>query len=205
MLQNVMTENNNDLTKSYQLEGIKLDIVTYPAPVLSKKAIEVVEFGPELVDLCKNMLYTMYRAPGIGLAAPQVGKSLRIFVMDIDFEREEVVEASGDKSIRLGNFQPYIFINPVIVESHGKFKYEEGCLSVPGFYEEVERAQDIIVEYQDVLGKMQRLEASDLRAVCIQHELDHLDGIVFIERLSLLKKNLIKKKILKKKKKAALV
>jgi len=182
---------------NYQLEGEKLKIFTYPAPVLKKIAEPVRAFDDELKLLVKNMLYTMYHAPGIGLAAPQVGHSLRFFVMDIDFDREKVLDANGNTDWKYSNFNPRVFINPVFKNKDGEILYEEGCLSVPGIYEEVKRAEHVVVEYQDLDGKSQTLEATGTLAVCLQHENDHLDGIVFLERLSLLKRQFLTKKFLK--------
>lgn len=184
---------------NYKLNGEKLPIVTYPDPVLSQVAEPVTEFGPKLKSLVKDMLFTMYHAPGIGLAAPQVGKSIRLFVMDVDYDRETVTNASGTEEVRLSGFNPKVFINPVITGTEGTTTYEEGCLSVPGVYEEVKRHKAIHVKYQDLDGKEHEMEADDLLSICIQHENDHLDGIVFIERLSNLKKNFYKKKMVKEK------
>ena len=195
------TINTESLLENYVLEGEKLNIFTYPAPVLKKVAEPVTEFNDELKLLVKNMLYTMYKAPGIGLAAPQVGISQRIFVMDIDFDREEITKADGSSEHVLSNFSPRVFINPVFKEPEGEQLYEEGCLSVPGVYEDVKRARKITVDFQDLEGNQQTLVAEDLLSVCLQHENDHLDGIVFLERLSMLKRNLLTKKFLKKKKK----
>ncbi len=183
----------------YELAGAKLPILTYPDPILSQKALPVTEFNQELKDLVKDMLFTMYHAPGIGLAAPQVGKSIRLFVMDVDYERETVTNAEGREETRLSDFKPLIFINPVITGSNGTTTYEEGCLSVPGVYEEVKRHKTINVKYQDLDGNFHEMEADDLLSICVQHENDHLDGVVFIERLSNLKKNFYKKKMVKEK------
>ncbi len=192
---------NSNFLEDYRLEGELLQIFTYPAPVLKKVAEPVVEFNDELRALCKDMLFTMYHAPGIGLAAPQIGKSIRLFVMDIDFDREEVTRADGSTDYTLSNFNPLVFINPVISNKHGEVLYEEGCLSVPGIYEEVKRAETITVEYQDMWGEKHSIDADELLSICIQHENDHLEGIVFLERLSMLKQNFLKKKFLKQKKK----
>ncbi len=191
----------NDFLTNYELSGNKLPIFTYPAPILKKVALPVTEFGEELHSLVKDMLYTMYHAPGIGLAAPQVGHSLRFFVLDIWFEREKVTLPDGTTEYRYSDFQPMVFINPKFKNHSGEIIHEEGCLSVPGVYEDVKRAQLVTVEYQDIFGNHQTLEADELLSVCLQHENDHLDGIVFIERLSFLKKQLIEKKFLKKQKK----
>lgn len=185
--------------ENYTLKGEELPIVTYPDPVLSKKALEVTDFGPELEKLVENMLFTMYHAPGIGLAAPQVGRSIRLFVLDVEYDREEITNAKGEEDYRLSNFKPMVFINPVITGTQGTTTYEEGCLSVPGVYEEVKRHKAVHVKFQDMKGNFHEVEADDMLAICIQHENDHLDGVVFIERLSNLKKQFYKKKMAKEK------
>ena len=139
------------------------------------------------------MLYTMYNAPGIGLAAPQVGLSLRMFVLDIWFDREKITLADGSIEYRLSDFSPMVFCNPVFKTKSGEVIHEEGCLSVPGIYEDVKRYEFVTVAFQDMFGVHHEIEADELLSVCLQHENDHLDGIVFIERLSFLKKNLLEK------------
>ena len=186
---------------SYSPSGEDLKIFTYPSPILKKIAEPVTEFNEELKQLCLNMLYTMYKAPGIGLAAPQVGISKRLFVMDIDYKREKVTRADGTLDFELSEFNPLVFINPIIEDKEGEILYQEGCLSVPNIFEEVKRAQSISVKFQDWDGNHHKMNAEELLSVCIQHENDHLDGIVFLERLSLIKKNLLTKKYMKKKKK----
>lgn len=188
------------ILENYQLGGELLPIHTYPDPVLTTVAEDVNEFNQELKDLCINMLYTMYQAPGIGLAGPQIGISKRIFVIDVDYDREETEEDSGE--YLLSNFNPRIFINPIIRDKEGEISYQEGCLSLPGIYEDVKRFENIVVDYKDTNGNAQTIEASDLLSICIQHENDHLDGIVFIDRLSNLKKSFFKKKLIKAKKQA---
>lgn len=168
-----------------------LQILTYPDPRLAKKSEPVTEFGPELEKICADMFETMYDAPGIGLAAPQVNIHKQIVVMDIDYESTE------DDPPELTNKNPRIFINAKIVKKEGEQLYKEGCLSVPGEYEEVLRAAKVIVEYQDEKGKHHSLEAEGLLAVAIQHELDHLDGRLFLDRLSFVKSRSIKRKIKK--------
>lgn len=185
--------------ENYKLEGKKLNILTYPDPVLSTKASPVVEFTPELDELVKNMLFTMYHAPGIGLAAPQIGVSKRIFVLDVEYDREVITNSKGEDEVRFSNFSPLVLINPIISGNSGSILYEEGCLSVPGVYEEVKRFKSIHVKYQNTKGETLELNADELLSICIQHENDHLDGIVFIERLSNLKKNFYKKKMQKEK------
>lgn len=191
----------NNFLENYTLEGEKLPIFTYPAPILKKVAAPVTEFNDELHKLIKNMLYTMYHAPGIGLAAPQVGSSLRFFVLDIWYDREKITHADGREEYRLSEFNPMVFINPVFKNKSGEIVHEEGCLSVPGIYEDVKRAELVTVEYQDIFGDRHEIEADELLSVCLQHENDHLDGIVFIERLSFLKKQLLEKKFLKQQQK----
>jgi peptide deformylase len=185
--------------ENYKLQGEKLPIFTYPDPVLSAKAKAVTEFTPDLENLVKNMLYTMYHAPGIGLAAPQVGVSQRIFVLDVDYEREVFTNTAGSDEVRMSDFNPMVMINPVITGTSGNTTFEEGCLSVPGIYEEVKRYESVHVKYQNLKGEPLEMEATDMLAICIQHENDHLDGIVFIERLSNLKMNFYKKKLIKEK------
>ncbi len=185
--------------EKYKLEGELLSIFTYPDAVLSQVAKPVTDFNKDLKHLVKNMLFSMYHAPGIGLAAPQIGHSIRLFVLDVDFDREEVTTASGKEEYRWSGFNPMVFINPIITGTSGTSIHEEGCLSVPGVYEDVKRHQSVHVKFQDLDGNFHELEASDMLAICIQHENDHLDGIVFIDRLSNLKKNFYKKKMIKEK------
>lgn len=188
------------LLENYELKGQLLNIHTYPDPVLTTVATDVTEqeFNQDLKDLCINMLYTMYHAPGIGLAAPQIGISKRIFVIDVDYNREETSE--GSEEYTLSDFQPKIFINPIIKNKEGEITYQEGCLSLPGVYEDVKRFESIVVEYQDTDGNKNEISANELLSICIQHENDHLDGKVFIDRLSTLKRNFFRKKLAKAKK-----
>ncbi|MHB8252996.1 MAG: peptide deformylase [Acidiferrobacter sp.] len=155
------------------------EILRYPDPRLRKKALPVVRFDAEIRDLIRDMAETMYKAPGIGLAATQIDVGKRVIVLDI---------ASGRKDL-------HVFVNPVIVRSEGVYGIEEGCLSVPGVYEEVERAQMVEVHALDESGAPFQLIAEDLLAVCIQHEIDHLDGKVFVDYLSRLKQQRIRKKL----------
>jgi peptide deformylase len=164
--------------ENYKLKGDELPIVTYPDPVLSTKALPITDFTPDLEKLVKNMLFTMYHAPGIGLAAPQVGIGQRLFVLDVDYDREVITNSSGKDEVRMSNFNPMVFINPVITGTSGTTTFEEGCLSVPGVYEEVKRFETIHVRYQNLKGETLEIEADDMLSICIQHENDHLDGIV---------------------------
>ena len=159
-------------------------ILTEPNKVLRQVSKSVDKVGDEERALMDDMLETMYDAPGIGLAAIQIGVPKRIIVMDIS--RDE------DKK------EPRYFVNPVIKKKNEeKAKYEEGCLSVPDQFAEIERPNTCEVEYLDYYGKKQLIKADGLLATCIQHEMDHLDGILFIDYLSKLKKSMIIKKLSK--------
>lgn len=168
-----------------------LPILTYPDPRLAQKSKPVTEFNKELEKLCADMLETMYDAPGIGLAAPQVDVHVQLVVIDIDYDSSE------DEPPVLSNQNPRIFINAKIVKKEGEILFKEGCLSIPGEYEEVLRAEKVTVEYQDVKGNHHTLEAEGLLAVAIQHELDHLDGRLFIDRLSFVKSRSVKRRLKK--------
>ena len=171
-----------------------LKIYTFPDPVLKQKAHPVTSFDSKLKKLVDDMLETMYDAPGVGLAANQVGVLERVLVIDVDYS----IEGEDEDGPRIyKNQKPRVFINPEIKKKSGEMMYREGCLSVPGFYEEVKRCSNVTVKFQDVTGKTHELDASDLLGVAIQHEMDHLDGKLFIDRLSPLKKSLIKGKIKK--------
>ncbi len=159
----------------------KLAILNYPDPRLHKVAKPVQEVNAEIRRLVEDMAETMYGAPGIGLAATQVDRHIQLIVIDVTKEQN--------------NLQ--VFINPKIIESSGTKEYEEGCLSVPGVYDMVTRAEKVTVEALDTNGKTFTLEAEGLLAVCIQHEMDHLLGKVFVEYLSPLKRTRIKTKMLK--------
>lgn len=168
-----------------------LDILVAPHPTLAKRAEEVTEVTDEIRQTLNDMLETMYKAPGIGLAANQVGILKRLVVIDVTNPEEEEPK-------------PYKFINPVIIESSDDSSvYQEGCLSVPTFYEEVERPARVTVEYLDETGAKQTLKAEGLLATCIQHEIDHLEGTLFVDHLSKLKKGMIVKKLTKLKKQGA--
>jgi peptide deformylase len=158
-----------------------LQILRYPDPRLHKKAAPVLQVDARIRQLAADMAETMYAAPGIGLAASQVDQHVRLIVIDI----------SEDKS-RLQTF-----INPELLEKSGECEGEEGCLSVPGIYDTVKRASRVRVRALGLDGQPFELEADDLLAVCIQHEMDHLEGKVFVEYLSRLKQTRIKSKLLK--------
>ena len=157
--------------------------MTFPHPVLKQKCEEVTRFDAELHTFLDDMAETMNDADGIGLAANQVGVSLRVFLMDVPTNR-----GSGEKEVKTtGRIE---VINPKIVGQRGEMKYEEGCLSFPGMSEFVTRAAEIDLEYQDRTGATHKLAAKGLVAVCIQHELDHLNGVTFIDRLSPFKRKI---------------
>ena len=161
-------------------------ILTEPNKLLRKISKPVESVGREEQELMDDMLDTMYAAPGIGLAAIQVGIPKRIIVMDIS--RDETKK------------EPRYFVNPIIKNKNSeKAIYEEGCLSVPNQFAEIERPNSCEVEYLDYEGNKQKLKANGLLATCIQHEMDHLEGILFIDYLSKLKKSMIIKKLSKNK------
>ena len=159
-----------------------LPILEYPDPRLKKVAAPVTAFGPEIQRLVRDMAETMYAAPGIGLAATQVDVHKRIIVIDISEARDDL----------------RVFINPEILAAEGDAECEEGCLSVPGYYDKVTRAARIRVRAQDEHGRTFELETDGLLAVCVQHEMDHLIGKVFVDYLSPLKRARLAGKLRKK-------
>lgn len=152
-------------------------LVIYPDPILSRKCVEVTDFSGELQQLVADMLETMYHEEGIGLAAPQVGANVRVFVSDVSRD------GSG----------PLCVINPVIVQREGTIQMEEGCLSIPDYRAKVTRSARVQVEGFDPTGAPLVVEAEGLQAVCMQHEIDHLEGILFIDHLSQLKRDLFRR------------
>ena len=160
-----------------------LDILKFPDPILRTPARPVEAITGETAELMQNMLETMYAAPGIGLAAPQVGVSQRIIVLDLDHENP------GDNVIKLAN--------PVVREAEGEVVFEEGCLSVVDFTAEVTRAERVAVFGYDENGGEVDIEAEGLLAVALQHEIDHLDGKLFIDRISRLKRDLYVRRVKK--------
>lgn len=164
-----------------------LDILEFPDPRLRTVAKPVKNVDGRLVKLADDMLQTMYEAPGIGLAASQVNVHKRLIVLDVSEEKD----------------RPYILINPEIVAREGEIETNEGCLSIPGFYEPVFRSQHIQLNAVNREGEEFTLEATDLLAVCIQHEMDHLEGKLFVDYLSNTKRQLIRKKLVKQQKQQA--
>ncbi|WP_455372029.1 peptide deformylase [Limibacillus halophilus] len=168
----------------------KLPILTAPDPQLKKKSQPVEKVDAEIRKLMDDMLETMYEAPGIGLAAPQVGVLKRVIVVDVAKEEEEP--------------QPHRMANPELVwVSDEDNSYQEGCLSLPEHYADVVRPAAIRVRYLDQENEIREMEAEGLLATCIQHEIDHLDGVLFVDHISALKRNMILRKLLKAKKAAA--
>ena len=157
-----------------------LRIHHYPDPVLKQKAAPVTTFDAALQRLAADMLETMYAAPGVGLAAPQVGISRRLIVLDCSPKDTPQT--------------PLVAVNPEIVARDGECCEEEGCLSVPEFYARVPRSETVRVRFQELDGTPRELEAEGLWAICFQHEIDHLDGLLFVDRLSPLKRSLFRKK-----------
>ena len=161
----------------------RLKIVTWPNPILEIPADPVTEFNGDLKQLVDSMFETMYSAPGVGLAAVQVGVPKRLFVMD----------CSGGKDPA----QRVVMINPEVISMEGKQNGEEGCLSFPGIYFGVERNLRAIVRAHDVNGKEFELDGTELTARCMLHETDHCDGIVFLDKMTPLKREIVKRKIKK--------
>lgn len=158
-------------------------ILHYPEPLLKNISAPVVDFDDELRELASDMAETMYDAPGVGLAAPQVGVLQRLIVIDCS-GRENPADL-------------VVAVNPEIIEKEGESYEEEGCLSVPEYYAPVKRFERVTMRYQDVEGNPQQRQADGLLAVAIQHEIDHLQGILFVDHLSPLKKSIFRKKYLK--------
>ena len=155
----------------------RLPLVIYPDDILIRRSTDVTEIDQALVDFVMAMRETMYASNGIGLAAPQVAQNIRVVTIDVE------PDEGGKKFLHL--------INPVILDSHGKTTYDEGCLSFPGLTAEVKRKKSLHVQAYDVSGKLLDFEADGLLAICLQHELDHLNGITFVDRLSPVQRTLV--------------
>ena len=160
-----------------------LEILTYPDPILRNRGDPVETIDEKIRKLVQDMTETMYAAPGIGLAAPQIGESLRVITVDIARNGEGLI----------------VMINPEIISSEGEYVDEEGCLSVPDFKQSIRRKQKVVVVGLDIDGKNIQLTAEGLLAAAFQHEIDHLNGILIIDKVSRLKKDAFKKKLQKKK------
>lgn len=162
----------------------RLPLVIYPDDILVRRSTDVAEIDQSLVDFIMAMRETMYTSNGIGLAAPQVAQNIRVVTIDVQ------PEEGGKKFLHL--------INPVILDSHGKTTYDEGCLSFPGLTAEVKRKKEVHVQAYDLNGKLLDFEADGLLAICVQHELDHLNGITFVDRLSPVQRTLVVRDYLKR-------
>ncbi len=152
--------------------------------VLRQKAEPIKEITEEILDFAADLTYTMYEKDGLGLAAPQVGKSIRMFVVDPFWGGKENVKKN-----------PVVFINPKFISFEGEAEEDEGCLSIPGIFEKVKRAQTVVLEAMNLKGELLRYKASDMFARVVQHENDHLDGILFVDKISKIRQIMIAKKI----------
>lgn len=192
-----------------------LDIITYPDPLLKKvskplKELKTdqtpsIEVSPEYKKLASDMLETMYKAPGIGLSAIQVGVEIRLIVIDIrmtdeDDQSKHSVDSQHMTELEKQISYPLIMFNPKIIKRKSKTSYQEGCLSIPGIFETVERSAYIEAQGFNEEGQFFEIKTDGILSVCIQHEIDHLDGKLFIDRLSFLKADVIRNQIMKLKK-----
>jgi peptide deformylase len=166
-------------------------IIAYGDPVLRKKAVEIEADYPDLNLLLEDMFETMYNSQGVGLAAPQIGLSIRLFIIDAEpFVDEDEEDVEGLRDFKR------VIINPIIIEETGtEWKFEEGCLSIPGIREDVSRKPDIIVEYYNENFELIEEKLSGLAARVVQHEYDHIEGILFTDKINPLKKQLLKGKL----------
>ena len=158
------------------------EVLQFPDKRLREKSKPISEVTDEIRQLAEDMLEVMYDEPGIGLAAPQVGESVRLIVVDTEWTEEEAAK------------NPLVLVNPEITAREGTITWTEGCLSVPDFQADVERSESVTLEARDLEGEPVRIEASGLQAVCFQHEIDHLDGVLFIDRISRLKREMYVRK-----------
>ncbi|MCT1530706.1 MULTISPECIES: peptide deformylase [Sphingobacterium] len=172
---------------------MKLPIVAYGDPVLRQRTEEIDEDYPELKQLIDNMFETMYAANGVGLAAPQIGLPIRLFVIDASPFGEDDEDGPGDPTAK--DFKR-VFINPILVEENGeKWAFSEGCLSIPHINEEVSRKKDVVINYLDENFEEQEESLTGLAARVVQHEYDHIEGKLFIDKLGPLKKAMLKSKL----------
>ena len=175
------------------------EILKFPDPRLREVSQPVEKFGPELKQLVEDMLETMYEAKGIGLAAPQIGELIRLLVIDTRPRDEKGKRYNYDEMSDLEKSvqQPLVLFNPQIVKGEGKTTFDEGCLSIPGYFETVQRYEYVEMKAQDVNGNEFIVKTDGLLAICMQHEMDHLEGTLFIDHLSFVKGNRIKNQIKK--------
>lgn len=173
-----------------------LPILAYGDPILKKESEEIDETYTDLETLIEDMFETMYRAKGVGLAAPQIGKNIRLFIVDgSPFAEKEEGEDDDPRALGIENFKK-VFINPIIEEEEGdEWSFQEGCLSIPKIRENVSRKSDIVISYYDENWELKEERYSGYAARIIQHEYDHIEGILFTDYLSPLKRKLLKKKL----------
>ena len=173
-----------------------LPILAYGDPILKKESEEIDEAYVDLETLIEDMFETMYRAKGVGLAAPQIGKNIRLFIVDgSPFAEKEEGEDDDPRALGIENFKK-VFINPIIEEEGGEeWSFQEGCLSIPKIRENVSRKSDIVISYYDENWELKEERYSGYAARIIQHEYDHIEGILFTDYLSPLKRKLLKKKL----------
>lgn len=176
------------LSTWYRRGMSQLKVYTFPDPVLREKSKPVKQITSSIEELVKSMFETMVVENGIGLAAPQVGEKLRVIVLDVPIVDPD--DPDNDKKRRP---DPVAMINPEIISGEGLIQFEEGCLSCPEIAVFVDRQEQIRVKYLDVSGRPLTLEAAGLKAVCIQHEIDHLNGVLLVDRLSRLKRDIYRK------------
>ena len=160
----------------------RLEVLQFPDPRLKRVSRRIDEVTDELRELAQRMCEVMYDEPGIGLAAPQVGETVRLIVVDTEWTEDDAER------------NPLVLVNPEISQREGKLTWTEGCLSVPDFRADVERSERVVLEAADLEGGKLVIEAEGLQAVCFQHELDHLDGVLFIDRISRLKREMFVRK-----------
>ena len=173
-----------------------LPILAYGDPILKKESEEIDETYTDLETLIEDMFETMYRAKGVGLAAPQIGKNIRLFIVDgSPFAEKEEGEEDDPRALGIENFKK-VFINPIIEEEEGEeWSFQEGCLSIPKIRENVSRKSDIVISYYDESWELKEERYSGYAARIIQHEYDHIEGVLFTDYLSPLKRKLLKKKL----------
>ena len=161
----------------------KRDVVKYGDPILRKVTSRVIKFDKSLRKLVEDMFETMYASEGVGLAAPQIGVSKRVLVLDVDYPSKRYIDEQTKKEV--ASYSPLVLINPIIIQKEGQIVSKEGCLSFPNIYFDVLRFKKVVVKYQDLLGKERKfLAEDDLLCRCVQHEIDHLDGRLFIDKPS---------------------
>ncbi len=183
-----MASSTRSLPRVSRSEKMIRDIVVYPDKRLKMVSEPVERFDEELHTLLDDMYETMIAKNGVGLAAIQVGVPLRVLIINVPVETD-----SDDPQVQQPKENTLEVINPVILDAEGKTRYQEGCLSVPGYFEEVDRYKEVRIEYQDRYGKKHIIEDDEFLSIALQHEIDHLDGKVFVEKLSIIKRKKFEK------------